>query len=70
MSEISRDYYANCEGGCTHDLARGVLTAELLGGDDPTYKQPLTPIIPAGHEWLAQAVRLIQPPSTAPPGAR
>jgi hypothetical protein len=29
------DPYAHCERECTHDLARGVLLSELLGGDGP-----------------------------------
>ena len=29
------DPYRNCERVCTHDLARGVTLAELLGGDGP-----------------------------------
>lgn len=27
--------YARCEQGCNHDVARGVLISELLGGDGP-----------------------------------
>ncbi|GMQ86768.1 MAG: hypothetical protein BMS9Abin07_2363 [Acidimicrobiia bacterium] len=29
------DQYLGCEEGCAHDLARGVLVDELLGGDGP-----------------------------------
>jgi hypothetical protein len=29
------DPYRGCEDGCSHDLAKGVLTSELLGGDGP-----------------------------------
>ncbi len=31
----SRDPYRSCEKDCTHDLAKGVLTDELLSGDGP-----------------------------------
>jgi hypothetical protein len=33
--EIIRDPYRRCEDHCTHDLARGVTIAELLGHDGP-----------------------------------
>ena len=35
MSEptTTRDPYRRCETDCTHDLARGVLVSDLLGGE-------------------------------------
>ena len=33
--EINHDPYRRCEETCNHDLARGVLVSELLGGEGP-----------------------------------
>ena len=44
------DPYARCDEGCTHDLARGVLLEELLGGDGPF--PPLWVPSPTSGGWL------------------
>lgn len=42
MREPAHDPYVRCPEVCTHDLARGVLVAELLGDDGPhPDRQPL-----------------------------
>ena len=55
MTEVRvHDPYRHCETkGCTHDLAKGVLLSELLGGDGP-----FPPIWdkPIGIGWLAEAL--------------
>ena len=35
MNHNVEDPYRRCESGCPHDLSRGVLLQELLGGDGP-----------------------------------
>lgn len=37
----TQDPYHNCENRCNHDLVRGVLVEELLGGDGPYDVQSL-----------------------------
>lgn len=52
------DPYNRCEDSCHHDLAKGVLTAELLGGDGPypdNYQKP--GMGPLASLLIAQRVR-------------
>lgn len=49
---------------CTHDLARGALTADLLGGDDPDYNPLDQPLISPGAAWMAAAMTVTRSPAT------
>lgn len=52
------DPYLRCEeGGCTHELARGVLLEELLGGDGP---YPLTNPLLSAPRSMAETIERIQ----------
>ena len=47
------DAYRSCGNSCTHDLARGVLTSQLRGGDGP--EKPVWDTVGMGlAAWVAQ----------------
>ena len=50
------DAYKSCGDSCTHELARGVLTADLLGGDGLevlAWSLPVIGITPGGAAaWI------------------
>ena len=46
------DPYRRCEGGCTHDLARGVLVSDLARSDGPEGVPWLTRL-PGGVELVS-----------------
>ena len=53
------DPYARCEGSCTHDLARGVLTDELIEKDGP---YPGTANLDFGAAFVLAALRVRERP--------
>jgi len=55
VSEV-HDPYGGCEDTCTHDVARGVLTDELLNEDGPYPDQH--PLIGTG--WLSARIAAAQ----------
>ncbi len=50
------DQYRRCVESCTHDLARGVLLAELQGKEDGPYESPFLKT-PVGVGPLAYLIR-------------